>query len=134
DSMGVARAGIAPIQGDESTPLYLVLIALEYKAEGVIALWCGCPWRDPHVGGGEFNYHLVRSEVHKPHSKTVSKAVSGDPLHQREGGQSPLTLTGRAVFDDLKEIIEKARLDVLLKALNVDAFEHIYKSKRTCEL
>src|SRR5690606_9783231 len=119
DSMGVARAGIAPIQGDESTPLYLVLIALEYKAEGVIALWCGCPWRDPHVGSGEPDHHLVRSEVHKPHSKTVSKTVSGDPFRQREGGQSPLI--GRAVFDDLKEIIEKALLDVLLKALNVDA-------------
>src|SRR5690606_33914874 len=118
----------------EATSLYLVLITLEYKVNvwGVIALWCGCPWRDPHVGSVELDHHFVWSEVDKPHSKTVFKTVSVDPLHQREGGQSPIT--GRAVFDDLKEIIEKARLDVLLKALNVDAFEHIYKSKRTCEL
>src|SRR5690606_12095748 len=108
DSMGVTRTSVSSVQGDESTPLYLVLIPLEYKAEGVIALWCGCPWRDPHVGGGEFDHHLVRSEVRQPHSETVS----GDPLTQREGGQSPLI--GRAVFDDLKEIIEKARLDVFL--------------------
>src|SRR5690606_15271549 len=109
-----------------------VLITLEYEVEGVIALWCGCPWRDPHVGGGEFDHHLVWSEVCEPHSKTVFKAVSVDPLHQREGGQP--TLTARSVFDDLKEIIEKSRLDVLLKALNVDAFEDIYESKRTCKL